>query len=165
MVMTMTGDVDLQAPRETIWFKLNDPEVLKLCIPGCEELDMVSPTEFTAVVTNKIGPVKARFRGRVELTDIELLVGYTISGKGEGGIAGFAKGGASVRLADTARGTMLSYNVEAEVGGKIAQLGQRLINSTAMKLADEFFVRFGAVCEEAAAELVDEVTVRVTSPA
>jgi len=147
MAMTMAGDVELQAPRETVWTKLNDPLVLEMCIPGCEQLEMISDTEFVAVATSKIGPVKARFKGRVELTDVVPLGGYRISGRGEGGIAGFAKGGAVVKLVDIEGGTMLNYDVEAEVGGKIAQLGQRLINSTAKKLADEFFARFAAVCE------------------
>lgn len=147
MAMTMAGDVELRASREMVWAKLNDPAVLEVCIPGCEELDKVSDSEFAAVATTKIGPVKARFKGRVELTEVEPLANYRINGRGEGGLAGFAKGGANVTLADIDGGTMLSYDVEAEVGGKIAQLGQRLINSTAKKLADEFFSRFAAVCE------------------
>ena len=151
MAMTMTGQVDLPAPRETVWAKLNDPAVLKACIPGCEELTAVSETEFVAVATNKVGPIKASFKGRVRLSDIQPLTGYRISGEGDGGIAGFAKGGATVKLADKEGGTMLSYEVEAQVGGKIAQLGQRLINSTAKKLADDFFNRFAAAVQGQAA--------------
>jgi carbon monoxide dehydrogenase subunit G len=147
MAMTMAGQVELPASRETVWAKLNDPAVLKACIPGCEELSAVSATEFVAVATNKVGPIKASFKGRVRLTDIEPLVGYRISGEGDGGLAGFAKGGASVKLSDKEGGTLLSYDVEAQVGGKIAQLGQRLINSTAKKLADDFFNRFAAAVQ------------------
>ena len=142
MAMTMTGEVKLAATRDIVWAKLNDPEVLKLCIPGCEELEKVSDHEFVAVATNKIGPVKARFKGRVQLTDLDPPNGYRISGEGQGGIAGFAKGGATVRLSDDEGGTLLSYNVQAEIGGKIAQLGQRLVNSAAKSMADDFFVRF-----------------------
>jgi uncharacterized protein len=149
MAMTMTGEVDLSAPRAAVWAKLNDPAVLKACIPGCQQLDQVSPTEFVAVATNKVGPVKATFKGRVLLSDIEPLVGYRISGQGDGGLAGFAKGGANVKLTDKEGGTLLSYNVEAQVGGKIAQLGQRLIDGTAKKLADEFFNRFAAAVKDA----------------
>jgi carbon monoxide dehydrogenase subunit G len=147
MAMTMAGQVDLSAPRETVWAKLNDPAVLKACIPGCQELNAVSPTEFVAVATNKVGPIKATFKGRVRLSDIQPLESYRISGEGDGGLAGFAKGGASVKLTDKEGGTLLSYEVEAQVGGKIAQLGQRLINSTAKKLADDFFSRFAATVQ------------------
>ena len=142
MAMTMTGEVQLPAGRETVWAKLNDPQVLKACIPGCEQLDKVSDTEFQAIATTKIGPVKAKWKGKVQLTDLDPPNGYKISGEGEGGIAGFAKGGATVRLAEKDGGTLLSYDVEAQIGGKLAQLGQRLISGTAKKLADEFFANF-----------------------
>ena len=142
MAMTMSGEVQLPASRETVWAKLNDPEVLKSCIPGCEQLDMTSDTEFQAVATIKIGPVKARWKGKVHLTDLDPPNSYRISGEGEGGVAGFAKGGATVVLADKDGGTLLTYNVEAQIGGKLAQLGQRLINGSAKKLADEFFTNF-----------------------
>jgi len=142
MAMTMTGEVQLAAPREVVWAKLNDAEVLKACIPGCEELTKTSDTEFQAVATQKIGPVKARFKGKVHLTDLDPPNGYKISGEGEGGVAGFAKGGATVALAEKDGGTLLSYNVEAQIGGKLAQLGQRLINGAAKKVADEFFKNF-----------------------
>lgn len=147
MAMTMNGEYRLAAPRDEVWRKLNDPEVLKACIPGCEELDMISPTEFVAVAKNKIGPVSARFKGRVQLSDLDPPNGYRISGEGEGGVAGFAKGGASVRLAEDGDATILSYDVEAQIGGKLAQLGQRLVNSAAKKLADDFFKRFAAAVE------------------
>ncbi len=142
MAMTMTGEVPLAAAREEVWAKLNDPAVLKACIPGCEELNMLSETEFEAVAVNKIGPVKARFKGKVTLSDLDPPNGYRISGQGDGGVAGFAKGGATVRLSENDSGTLLQYDVEAQIGGKLAQLGQRLINGAAKKLADEFFARF-----------------------
>lgn len=142
MAMTMTGEVQLEASRDVVWAKLNDPEILKQCIPGCESLTMLSDREFEAVAVNKIGPVKAKFKGKVTLSDLDPPNGYKISGQGDGGVAGFAKGGAEVRLSDKDAGTLLTYNVEAQIGGKLAQLGQRLINGTAKKLADDFFVRF-----------------------
>ena len=143
MAMTMTGEIPLEAKRDVVWAKLNDPEVLKACIPGCEELNVIGENEFEAVAVNKIGPVKAKFKGKVQLTDIDPPNGYKISGQGDGGIAGFAKGGASVQLSDhEGGGTLLKYDVEAQIGGKLAQLGQRLINGSAKKLADEFFANF-----------------------
>ena len=142
MAMTMTGEVPLAAKREDVWAKLNDPAVLKACIPGCEELNMLSDHEFEAVAVNKIGPVKAKFKGRVTLSDLDPPNGYRISGQGDGGVAGFAKGGATVRLSDHEEGTLLKYDVEAQIGGKLAQLGQRLINGAAKKMADDFFARF-----------------------
>src|SRR6201997_3352556 len=142
MAMTMNGQVQLPATREVVWAKLNDPEVLKSCIPGSEQFDKISESEFQAVATVKVGPVKARWKGKVRLSDLDPPNGYRISGEGEGGAAGFAKGGAKVSLSDREGGTRLSYDVEAQIGGKLAQLGQRLINGTAKKLADEFFSNF-----------------------
>lgn len=147
MAMTMNGEVQLAASREAVWTKLNDPAVLKVCIPGCEELIKADENEFHAVAKMKIGPVSARFKGKVTLSDLDPPNGYKISGEGEGGVAGFAKGGATVALADKDGGTLLSYNVEAQIGGKLAQLGQRLINGTAKKLADEFFANFAKAVE------------------
>ena len=145
MAVTMSGEFVLPADKATVWAHLNDPETLKASIPGCESLDKLSDTELQAVAKIKIGPVSARFKGKVNLTDIDAPNSYRISGQGEGGIAGFAKGGANVRLADAdGGGTRLSYDVDAQVGGKIAQLGSRLIDSTARKLADEFFKNFAA---------------------
>jgi carbon monoxide dehydrogenase subunit G len=144
MAMVMTGEQQLAAPREKVWAMLNDPAVLKACIPGCESLDVIGENEFQAVASNRIGPVKARFKGKVRLTDLDPPNGYKISGEGDGGVAGFAKGGASVMLAEKDGGTLLTYNVEAQIGGKLAQLGQRLVNGAAKKLADDFFVRFAA---------------------
>ncbi len=142
MAMTMVGEQLLAAPREKVWAALNDVEVLKQCIPGCESLEKLSDTEFQAIATNKIGPVKARFKGKVKLSDLDPPNGYKISGEGDGGIAGFAKGGATVTLTEKDGGTLLSYTVEAQIGGKLAQLGQRLINGVAKKLADDFFAKF-----------------------
>jgi carbon monoxide dehydrogenase subunit G len=148
MAMTMNGEVMLPAGRETVWRMLNDPEVLKASIPGCEELTKEGDTAFSAKAKVKIGPVKATFKGKVNLTDIDAPNGYRISGEGEGGIAGFAKGGAVVRLEEAeGGGTKLAYDVEAHIGGKIAQLGSRLINGVAKKYADEFFTNFARAVE------------------
>jgi len=149
MAMTMNGEVQLAAPREVVWEKLNDPEVLKACIPGCDSLEMLSDHEFQAVATNRIGPVKATFKGRVTLSDFDPPNSYKISGQGDGGIAGFAKGGATVSLAPSdGGGTVLSYAVEAQIGGKLAQLGQRLVNGAAKKMADQFFEKFAAAVNQ-----------------
>ena len=144
MAMTMNGEVQLSAKREKVWEMLNDAAVLKSCIPGCEQLDMTSDTEFQAVATIKIGPVKARWKGKVHLSDLDPPNSYRISGEGEGGVAGFAKGGATVKLVPKDGGTLLTYDVEAQIGGKLAQLGQRLINGAAKKVADDFFQNFVA---------------------
>ncbi|MGA8653739.1 MAG: carbon monoxide dehydrogenase subunit G [Xanthobacteraceae bacterium] len=144
MAMTMNGEYQLAVPRETVWAKLNDTEILKACIPGCEQFDKLSDTEFQAVSTTKIGPVKAKFKGKVTISDLDPPNGYKISGQGDGGVAGFAKGGATVKLEPKEGGTLLSYSVEAQIGGKLAQLGQRLINGAAKKMADEFFKKFAA---------------------
>src|SRR6185312_17157025 len=144
MAMTMTGEVTLPAERAKVWALLNDPEALKSAIPGCQSLEKTSENGFAAVVKTKIGPVSATFKGKVELSDIVPLEGYTIRGEGEGGIAGFAKGGAKVSLADAPGGTLLRYDVEATVGGKMAQLGSRLVDGVAKNMADKFFANFAA---------------------
>jgi uncharacterized protein len=151
MAMTMTGEVSLPAERPKVWALLNDPEVLKSAIPGCQSLEKTGENGFVAVVKTKIGPVSATFKGKVELSDIVPLVGYTIKGEGEGGIAGFAKGGAKVSLADAPGGTLLHYDVEATVGGKIAQLGSRLVDGVAKNMADKFFANFAAAATNSAA--------------
>ena len=145
MAMTMNGEVTLPAAKAVVWAKLNDAEVLKACIPGCDQLVKDDETHFSAVVKVKLGPVKATFRGKVELVDLDPPNGYRIQGEGEGGIAGFAKGGAKVRLAANGDGTRLSYDVEAQIGGKLAQLGSRLIDGVACKMADQFFTRFAEI--------------------
>jgi hypothetical protein len=145
--MDMNGEYRLAAPRSKVWAALNDPEILKQCIPGCDEIDKLSDTEMTAKVTAKVGPVKAHFAGKVTLSDLDPPNGYKISGEGSGGAAGFAKGGASVKLIDDGSGTLLTYTVEANVGGKLAQIGSRLIDATARKMAGEFFSRFAAIVD------------------
>ena len=140
--MDMSGEYVIPAPRKDVWEALNDPEILKQCIPGCESVDKTSDTEFEAKVTAKVGPVRAKFTGKVTLSDINPPNGYTISGEGSGGAAGFAKGGAKVSLSDDPEGTKLSYSVDATVGGKLAQIGSRLIDSTAKKMANDFFSTF-----------------------
>ncbi len=142
--MDMTGERRIAAPRQTVWQALNDPAVLKASIPGCESLEKLSDTDMKATAAVKIGPISARFTGTVHLTDIDPPNGYTIGGEGQGGVAGFAKGGAKVRLEDDGGGTLLRYEVHAQVGGKIAQLGARLIDATAKQMADAFFDRFSA---------------------
>ena len=140
--MEMTGERRIPAPRERVWAGLNDPETLRACIPGCEALERTAPDVFKATAAVKIGPIAARFTGSVRLSDIQAPESYTISGEGQGGAAGFAKGGAKVRLADDAGLTVLSYDVLAQVGGKMAQLGARLIDASAKQMSDQFFNRF-----------------------
>ncbi len=140
----MSGEERIAAPREAVWAALNDPDVLKACIPGCQSLTMKSPNELEATVKIKIGPVSANFSGEVTLSNLNPPESYTISGEGKGGIAGFAKGGADVRLTEDGDGTILSYDVKAQIGGKLAQLGSRLIDSTSKKLATQFFADLGA---------------------
>jgi len=149
--MDMTGEYRVPAPRETVWQALNDVEVLRQSIPGCDEIEKTSDTSFTAKVTAKVGPVKAKFSGAVTLSDIDPPNGYTISGEGTGGAAGFAKGGAQVTLEDDGDGTLLKYTVNATVGGKLAQIGSRLIDSTSKKMANEFFGKFVEVVGDAEA--------------
>lgn len=145
--MEMSGEYKIRAPRQKVWDALNDPEILKQSIPGCEEIEQKSPTELSAKVTAKVGPVKARFAGEVELSDLDPPNGYRISGEGKGGAAGFAKGGANVTLEEDGDGTLLKYEVDAQVGGKLAQLGARLIDGTAKKMAGQFFENFAAAVE------------------
>jgi uncharacterized protein len=140
--MDMTGEYRIPAPREKVWAALNDPEILRASIPGCQSLERLSDREFTARVIAKVGPVKSTFNGNVVLDNINAPESYTISGEGKGGAAGFAKGGADVRLAEDGDATLLSYTAKADVGGKLAQLGSRLIDGTAKKMADEFFNNF-----------------------
>ncbi|MDE2362628.1 MAG: carbon monoxide dehydrogenase subunit G [Hyphomicrobiales bacterium] len=144
MAMTMKGEVDLPATKEVVWKALNDPEVLKSCIPGCESLEKIDDNTLAATAKVKVGPVSASFKGKVNLLDLDPPNGYRIEGEGEGGVAGFAKGGAVVKLSDIPTGTKLTYDVEAQVGGKLAQLGARLIDGVAKKMADQFFADFAA---------------------
>jgi len=140
--MDMGGEERIAAPREVVWEALNDPEILRQCIPGCQTLEQKSPTELAATVKLKIGPVSASFSGEVTLSDINPPESYTISGEGKGGIAGFAKGSATVTLVEDGSDTLLRYSTKAQVGGKLAQLGSRLIDSTSQKLAAQFFADF-----------------------
>lgn len=140
--MEMQAEQYIPAPREKVWEALNNTEILKASMPGCEEFEAVGDNEFTARITAKVGPVKAKFKFNVSLTDIDPPKGYTINGEGQGGVAGFAKGSASVELSEDGDGTLLGYSVKANVGGKLAQLGARLIDGTAKKMADEFFGNF-----------------------
>lgn len=144
--MDMSGQYRIVAPREVVWAALNDPEVLKRCIPGCKELVQTSPTELAAKVSLKIGPISANFTGEVTLQNLNPPAGYTIVGQGSGGAAGFAKGSADVALSEVEGGaeTDLAYTAKADVGGKLAALGGRLIQATSKKLADEFFSAFAA---------------------
>src|SRR3984893_15809335 len=137
--MDMNGEYQIAAPRQRVWEALNDPEVLRQCIPGCEEIVKESEVEWTAKVTAKVGPVKAKFGGKVTLPDLDPPNGYTITGEGTGGAAGFAKGGAIVKLTHYGGATLLTYTVKAQVGGKLAQIGSRLIDSASRKMADDFF--------------------------
>ena len=140
--MEMTGEYTISAPREKVYEALNDPEILAKCIPGCQELNKDSDTELSATVKSKVGPVSATFKGKVTISEMDPPNGYKISGEGSGGVAGFAKGGAEVKLVEDGENTVLSYVATAQVGGKLAQIGSRLIDSTAKKMANEFFGKF-----------------------
>ncbi|WP_439548428.1 SRPBCC family protein [Falsiroseomonas sp.] len=143
--MEMTGERRIGAPREAVWAALNDPAVLKEAIPGCESVERIGDDQFQAKVSMKLGPMSAKFGGKVTLSNINPPASYTISGEGTGGAMGFAKGGADVALDEIGPSeTVLRYNVKAQVGGKMAQLGARLIDSTAKSMADQFFDRFAA---------------------
>jgi len=143
--MELGGEYRITAPRAAVWAALNDATVLARAIPGCDSLEPCGDDSFEAVVTARVGPVKARFKGRVRLTDKVPPESYSINGKGQGGVAGFASGGADVTLTEDDGVTLLGYRVRAEVGGKLAQLGGRLIDATAKKMADDFFREFAAI--------------------
>lgn len=140
--MEMTGEYRIEAKREEVWEALNDEQVLKICIPGCEEIERTSATTLTAKVVQKIGPVKARFDSLIELVDVVLPQSYTLQGEGQGGVAGFAKGAAKVTLEQDGDQTILRYEVQAQIGGKLARIGSRLIDATAKKVAGQFFDNF-----------------------
>ena len=142
--MDMSGKRRIQATRQEVWDALNDPEALKASIPGCESMERVGENELQATVAMKIGPISARFSGKVSMSEIDPLNSYVISGEGQGGVAGFAMGNARVRLSDENGGTLLTYAVRAQVGGKIAQLGARLIDASAKQMSEIFFDRFSA---------------------
>ena len=137
--MKMAGEFRVARAREAVWAALNDPAVLKRCLPGCQEIERISETEMTATLIVRVGPVKATFAGAVTLSDLDPPNGYTLSGQGQGGAAGFASGEARVALVEEGGETVVRYDVDAKVGGKLAQIGSRLIDSTAKKLAGQFF--------------------------
>lgn len=140
--MDMSGEQRINAPQEVVWAALNDPEILRKCIPGCQELEKHSDTQMTATAVIKVGPVSAKFKGSVTLSDLDPPNGYRITGEGEGGVAGFAKGAAAVKLEQDGDATVLQYTVSAQIGGKLSQLGGRLIDATARKMSDAFFKKF-----------------------
>ena len=143
--MEMSGEVKIPAPRDKVWAALNDPVVLKAAIPGCSELTRISDTEMSATVTAKVGIIKAAFKGSVTLSNVRPPEGYTIAGEGKGGVAGFASGAADVALDEQNGETVLRYLARGQVGGKLAQIGSRLIDATAKHMADQFFANFAAV--------------------
>lgn len=167
--MDMTGERRISAPRHVVWDALNDPEVLKASIPGCQALERLSDTAMKATAAVKIGPISARFSGNVQLSDLDPPNGCRISGEGQGGAAGFAKGGAKVDLDEDGSDTLLRYEVHAQVGGKLAQLGARLIDASAKQMADQFFDRFGArlapPAEQPESAEAPAVTARQVAPA
>ncbi|WP_158926705.1 carbon monoxide dehydrogenase subunit G [Acidisphaera sp. S103] len=159
--MDMTGERRIPAPRQIVWEALNNPEVLKVSIPGCESLEKLDNDQMKATAAVKVGPISARFNGKVQLSDIDPPNGYRISGEGQGGVAGFAKGGANVSLTDDGADTLLSYTVNAQVGGKLAQLGGRLIDATAKQMADAFFDRFSAQVQALSPAAAEPATAQV----
>ena len=167
--MKMNGEFRVPTDRETVWRALNDPEVLKECLPGCQEIEKTSDTEMTATLALKVGPVKATFAGGVTLSDLDPPNGYTLSGQGQGGTAGFASGEAKVRLVEDGGETVVHYDVDAKVGGKLAQIGSRLIDSTAKKLAKQFFdslaEKLGGGGEEAEPEAATPAPAQPEAPA
>lgn len=143
--MELAGEQRIPAPRAAVWAALNDPEILKQCIAGCQNLTKTGDNSFSAVVQAKVGPVSAKFNGKVTLADLDPPNSYTLSGEGQGGVAGFGKGSAKVRLADDGNVTVLSYTASAQVGGKLAQIGSRLVDGAAAKMAEDFFARFNEI--------------------
>ena len=156
--MDFTGRYVIAALPEKVWEAINDPAILKACIPGCEQLDKTSPTDFVATAKLKIGPVSATFKGKVTLSELQPPSRLTLTGEGQGGVAGFAKGGAEVVLTPEGDGTVLTYTAKASVGGKLAQIGQRLIDGAAKQIADDFFKRFTAALTQPAVLAADPTT-------
>ena len=153
----LVGEALIRAERELVWQAINDPDILRQCIPGCEEITRETPVDWVATVVTRVGPVKARFNGRIRLEDLQAPESCRIVGEGSGGAAGFAKGSALVRLAQEAEGTRLTYDVSSEIGGKLAQIGSRLIEAFAKKYVDEFFDKFGAIVEAGTAPAISAI--------
>jgi carbon monoxide dehydrogenase subunit G len=163
--MDLTGEHRINAPRAVVWAGLNDPETLKQSIDGVDEITKVSDTEFEALAVVKVGPVKAKFKGKITLSDLDPPNGYTITGEGQGGVAGFAKGGAKVKLEEAeGGGTLLKYDVTAQIGGKLAQIGSRLVDGAARKYANDFFAAFGALVEARAPTQTPPTPIAPESP-
>lgn len=152
--MKMTGEYQISARRDSVWLALNDPDILSQAIPGCESIIQTTEGEMDAIAIVKVGPVKAKFKGRITLSDLNPPYSYTIQGEGKGGAAGFVKGSARVRLTENNDMTLLSYDLEARIGGKLAQVGQRLIDQTAKKMADKFFESFAQLTGEAPSDAI-----------
>lgn len=150
--MEIAGEYRIAADKQTVWEALNDPEILRASIPGCESVERHSDTQLSAVVKIRMGPVRATFKGKVTLSDLDPPNSYTISGEGDGGVAGFGRGSARVSLAEVEGETLLTYAAKAEVGGKLAQIGSRLVESATRKLSKDFFDNFSKVVETGAAE-------------
>jgi len=163
--MELTGQERIAAPRAQVWQALNDPEILKACIPGCESIELTSPTDMKARITLRLGPIKASFSGQVTLSNVDPPNGYTISGEGSGGSAGGARGSADVRLAEDGDGSLLTYRVTSQVTGKIAQLGARLVDSAAQKLAGDFFAAFNNSCQQTVAAGAPSLSAAPAPPA
>jgi carbon monoxide dehydrogenase subunit G len=162
--MEMTGEQLIALPQRRVWDGLNDPAVLKACIPGCDSIERVSDTEYRVAMTAAVGPVKAKFNGKLLLADVNPPTSYTLSFEGSGGAAGFGKGSAKVALADAGAGTRLSYTANAQIGGKLAQVGSRLIDGVAKKMADEFFQRFNTTLAGPAPAAPREAIVTAKGP-
>jgi hypothetical protein len=162
--MEFTGHYVIPASPEAVWAAINDPEILKASIPGCEQMEKTDATHFVAATTLKIGPVKATFKGRVELSQMDPPKRCVLKGEGQGGVAGFARGEAEVLLAPDGSGTVLSYTAKATVGGKLAQIGQRLIDGAAKQIADNFFSRFAAILTAAPVEAATPVAMTAPPP-
>jgi len=161
----ISGEYRLRAPRERVWQALNDPEFIQRALPGCQTMEKVSDTEFTAKVNSKIGPVKAIFNSKVSLTNLNPPESYTLVGEGKGGAAGFAKGSADVHLSEEGEETLLHYNSNLQVGGKLAQIGNRLVGGAAKKTADEFFANFAALINEPAPAEAEPAAASPAAPA
>ncbi|MCW8952284.1 MAG: carbon monoxide dehydrogenase subunit G, partial [Rhodospirillales bacterium] len=162
--MDMVGEYRINAPRQTVWEALNDPDTLKACIPGCEELVKESETDFSAKITAKVGAIRAKFGGKVTLSDLDPPNSYRIAGEGQGGVAGFAKGSAVVSLTEDGGATVLRYEAKADIGGKLASVGSRVIQGVGKKMADDFFGVFAERVGGSAATVTPEPSATEETP-